>query len=75
MLFLFCFLQASSSSEPSKTKVSDHFVSMGFSHKMVVKAIQEHGMSIVPFLSGARFYLACFILTLSLFYTLHASMK
>lgn len=70
MQFLFLFLQASSSSEPSKTKVSDHFVSMGFSHKMVAKAIQEHGMSTVPFHSGANFYLACFILNLSLFNTL-----
>ncbi|KAM5551878.1 hypothetical protein ABKV19_026636 [Rosa sericea] len=35
--------EASSSSGPSQTKVSDHFVSMGFSHNMVAKAIQEHG--------------------------------
>ncbi|KAM1712651.1 hypothetical protein ACFX12_023505 [Malus domestica] len=35
--------ESSSSAGPSNTKVLDHFVAMGFSEKMVVKAIQEHG--------------------------------
>ncbi|PRQ53966.1 putative DNA (cytosine-5-)-methyltransferase [Rosa chinensis] len=35
--------EGSSSPRPSNTKVFGHFVSMGFSQKMVAKAIQEHG--------------------------------
>ncbi|XP_062010157.1 DNA (cytosine-5)-methyltransferase DRM1-like [Rosa rugosa] len=35
--------EGSSSPGPSNTKVFGHFVSMGFSQKMVAKAIQEHG--------------------------------
>ncbi|XP_068334254.1 DNA (cytosine-5)-methyltransferase DRM2-like [Pyrus communis] len=35
--------EGSSSAGPSNTKVLNHFVGMGFSEKMVVKAIQEHG--------------------------------
>ncbi|KAH0984852.1 hypothetical protein GBA52_012029 [Prunus armeniaca] len=35
--------ESSSSPGPSNSKVVDHFVGMGFSGKMVAKAIQEHG--------------------------------
>ncbi|BBH08963.1 domains rearranged methyltransferase 2 [Prunus dulcis] len=35
--------EASSSQGPSNSKVVDHFVGMGFSGKMVAKAIEEHG--------------------------------
>lgn len=35
--------EASSSAGYSNSKLIDHFVDMGFSQKMVVKAIQEHG--------------------------------
>ncbi|KAL6139588.1 hypothetical protein ACLB2K_057892 [Fragaria x ananassa] len=38
-----CSGEGSSSPGPSNTKVFGHFVSMGFSHKMVSKAVKEHG--------------------------------
>lgn len=39
------YIQASSSTSASRSKLINHFVGMGFSEKLVSKAIEENGSS------------------------------
>lgn len=61
------YFQASSSASSSNSKLIDHFVGMGFSEEMVVKAIKENGkvcfslMWCITFFTLNALYLICLL--------------
>ena len=57
---LLCF-KASSSTGPSNSKLINHFIGMGFSEKMVVKAIEQDGKSTLLLHFDHSFYLESLI--------------